>query len=134
MYLKALVIGFVLAYTSAAVATEPSVVLHCAGKSWPPQFHPNEVLTDAIVRIDEQGSYIEISAVGSGQSPNKPRMVTSAESVGSITLRSASEGKPPFEAWFNLNKYTGELIVSPPSGQGGKIFFMGSCKAAKPLF
>lgn len=137
MYSRALVPGFLLAYASLVFASQPTdaaITLHCSGKSWPPHFHPNEIPTDALVRINGEGTYIEIAAVGSGQSPSKPRMVSSAEGVGSIKLQSAAAGQPPLEAWFNLNKYSGELIVSPPSGSGGKVLFMGNCRPASPLF
>lgn len=125
-----------LGLAAAASAAEPTagdVSLHCTGKTWRMLSSSDEIPTDAILRIDNAGTYISISGVGSGQSDKRPRAASNVESVGSIQLQSAVSGQPPLDAWFNVNRYTGELLVAP-TGSGGKAFFLGSCKNAQPLF
>jgi hypothetical protein len=51
----------------------------------------------------------------------------------SWSMQLSIEGNPSIDAWFNINRFTGDLIVSPTE-KGKKIIFMGSCKSAKPLF
>ena len=132
--IKAIALAALLVSTSAVTqAAEPAVTLHCSGKTWHAVGVTGELPTDALLRIDDNGTYIAITAVGTGQSDKPPRPATNVESVGSIQLRSTAEGQPPADAWFNINRYTGELVVAP-TGSGGKGFFVGSCKKADPLF
>ena len=112
---------------------EPDIELHCSGRSWRVIGSAEEVPTDALVRIDEHGTYIAITAVGTGQSNKRPRKATNIESVGAIVLQGAAAGDPPIEAWFNINRYSGELVVAPVIS-GGKILFLGSCRKSDPLF
>ena len=116
-----------------AQAAGSETILHCNGTTWRSVGVTGELPTDALVRIDSNGTYIAISGVGSGQSDKPPRAVTTVESVGSLQLRSAAQGQPPAEAWFNINRYSGDLTVAP-TGSGGKTFFLGKCKKAEPLF
>lgn len=39
------------------------------------------------------------------------------------------------QAWINLDRYTGELLVSPPTTADGKpLIFLGACEGARPKF
>jgi len=109
-------------------------VLYCPGKSWRSVVGTEEIATDAVVRIADRDTYVEINGVGSGLAQEPPGVVSSMEVAGSITLQSAAVGGPEIEASYNLNRYSGELIVMPSPSGSGKLLFRGVCKPAKPLF
>jgi len=51
--------------------------------------------------------------------------------AGVITLSSAFQGQPDIKANYNLNRYSGSLVVFPAEQ---KALFSGDCKRAVPLF
>lgn len=134
MKLKALATILLLASAQMAYSAEPATatLLYCTGKSWH-QDH-SQWNTDGIVRITDQGIHIDISSVGSGLSPEQPKMISATQASGSISLLPPQSGQSRITVRYTLNKYSGQLWVTIPNSKNRKPLFSGSCKPAEPLF
>jgi hypothetical protein len=130
---------FVILFSAMATshAAQPNadteITLYCTGSTWSQVINQGESQTDAIVKFQNKAIYIEINAVGFGHSTTPPKVVTSMQVAGNITLSSAFQGRPDIKVGYSLNRYNGSLTVYPAE-QNEKVLFNGTCKRATPLF
>lgn len=122
------------AFAQAAEPAAPAsaTLLYCSGNSW----HQDRTQwkTDGIVRIDDQGVYIDIGLIGTGLAPGQPKMISGTVASGDIRLQPAQAGQSQIQAVYTLNKYSGDLWVIIAGATKRKPLFAGNCKAAQPLF
>ncbi len=120
-----------------AVAAQPQagreVTLYCTGETYVPIGNSEKAEAEAFVRITNKETYIEIDAVGNGTFSGRPKLITNMQANGTFLLRPVIVGQEPVEVQYNINRFTGQLYVFPKASQG-KVFFVGKCREATPLF
>ena len=89
-----------------------------------------ELQTDGIVIIKKTFFYIHINGLLVGKTLISDIKIYDTFAVGHINASSDYNDRPPLKADFNLNRFTGDLIMLDKA----KPIFYGKCKTAKPLF
>jgi hypothetical protein len=71
--------------------------------------------TDAIVRLSDKETYIEISAIHFGHTAGKPKIHCTMEAACAISLRPSANWHHPVDVSFSLNRYSDDFVVLPPA-------------------
>jgi hypothetical protein len=107
-------------------------VLGCTGESPKGIASTEMVKARASVRVSKGMFYIKIDGLAYGTSSEAPRPHESTSVAGNIQLTPSSSSDRSVLAKYTLNYSSGDLFVGPP--EGGKVFFIGVCKNAVPIF
>lgn len=118
---KASLFVLLLSASGASYATE----LLCKGRGWLKVGEGFEAT--ALVNLDKKTMRTSLNLwVGIAKG-----LLAEDEKVykGMLTLQGGEQ------VWINLDRYTGELVVAPPTSEQNKpILFSGVCEAAQPKF
>ncbi|MGR4876893.1 hypothetical protein [Pseudoxanthomonas sp. LARHCG66] len=120
-YTQAVFFVSLLGASGASYATE----LLCKGRGWLKVGDGFDAT--ALVKLDQKTLRASLNLwVGTAKG-----VLTADEKIykGMLTLESGEQ------IWINLDRYTGELLVAPPTTEQNKpVLFNGVCEAAKPKF
>jgi hypothetical protein len=134
MKIKAIMSFILVIFAQNAHSAQPipqkETLLYCTGKS----SYSSERAAEAIVRITEKDTYIEIDSVGAGILHKQPAMASSIQAIGKIDFNLAQSDHSTIEVSYKLNRYSGEISLTTSSSESNKVLFIGICKPAEPLF
>lgn len=118
----------------AQAAESRMTVLFCTGETQARVDGAPKAETEALLKVSDSQTYIEIGLVGQGYAKGRPRKLSEREINSAFTLESAADRGPAKSAQYTLNLYTGYLWVleNKSNGEIGTLF-NGKCSRAEPL-